>query len=69
MTYTKEWQEVVSAEFDKNIDDKSYLGKIKKDLENKSFDIRTNNCPSWNNKDDLEKILEKEIQEYIKQKL
>lgn len=34
-----------------------------------SFDIRTNNCPSWNNQDDLEKILEKEIQEYIKQKL
>lgn len=68
LTYTKKWQEVVSAEFGKNIDDKSYLGKIKKDLENKSFDIRTNNCPSWNNQDDLEKILEKEIQEYIKTK-
>lgn len=66
LTYAKEWQKITLDEFSGITDDQPHLSKIKKDLENKSFDIRTHNCQYWEKQNVLEGILEKELQEYIK---
>ncbi|HJF82538.1 DNA sulfur modification protein DndB [Helicobacter pullorum] len=61
LTYSKEWQGKALKEFDGIANNKVYLSKIQKDLEHKSFDIRTRNCQAWNDKNELEAILEKEF--------
>lgn len=66
LTYAKEWHKKTLDEFSGITNNQPHLNKIKKDLENKSFDIRTHNCQYWENQNGLEKILEKELQEYIK---
>ncbi|PZT48975.1 hypothetical protein B6S12_01385 [Helicobacter valdiviensis] len=66
LAYSKEWHEITLDEFSGIANNQPHLSKIKKDLENKSFDIRTNNCQSWTNQNDLEKILEQEFKGYIR---
>ncbi|MCX2682880.1 hypothetical protein OQH60_03235 [Campylobacter sp. MIT 21-1685] len=65
LSYCKKWQKEILKDFE-NIKGKKYLEKIKKDLEQKAFDVKVNNCPSWEEKNILEGILEKEIKEYLK---
>ncbi|WP_286030678.1 DNA sulfur modification protein DndB [Helicobacter pullorum] len=66
LTYSKEWQGKVLQEFKEVGDNTPHLNKLRKDLEHKSFDIRTRNCQAWNDKNELEAILEKELKEYMK---
>ncbi|WP_297578604.1 hypothetical protein [uncultured Helicobacter sp.] len=65
LSYCKKWKEEILKDFE-NIEGKKYLEKIKKDLKQKVFDVKVNNCPSWDEKNALEEILEKEIKEYLK---
>ena len=41
--------------------------KITSDLKNKPFDIRVNNHNEWTNQDELEKKLEQEFENYLKE--
>lgn len=66
LTYSEEWQGKVLQEFKEVCDNTPHLNKLRKDLEHKSFDIRTRNCQAWNDKNELEAILEKELKEYMK---
>lgn len=66
LTYSEEWQGKVLQEFKEVGDNTPHLNKLRKDLEHKSFDIRTRNCQAWNDKNELEAILEKELKEYMK---
>ncbi|WP_297570953.1 hypothetical protein [uncultured Helicobacter sp.] len=65
LTYSLKWVEETLQEFKDISDDKKHLNKVKKDLEQKTFDTRVNNCPSWNEEKELESILEKQIKEYL----
>ncbi|WP_297811544.1 hypothetical protein [uncultured Helicobacter sp.] len=53
-------------EFEGISNGKKHLNKLKKDLEQKVFDAKVNHCPSWNEKNKLEEILEREIKEYLR---
>lgn len=65
LTYSLKWVEETLKDFKDISDDKKHLNKVKKDLEQKTFDTRVNNCPSWNEEKKLESILEKQIKEYL----
>ena len=65
LTYCEEWKKAMLEDF-KNIGNRRYLEKIKKDLEQKNFDVRVNNHQAWSKKDELENILEKEMKGYLR---
>ena len=65
LTYCEEWKKAMLEDFE-NIKGKKYLEKIKKDLEQKNFDVRVNNHQAWSKKDELENILEREMKEYLR---
>ncbi|MDE5602896.1 MAG: hypothetical protein K2I71_03120, partial [Helicobacter sp.] len=64
--YSGEWKNEILKEFEDISNDKKHLNKVKKDLEQKTFDTRVNHCLSWNKQTELENILEREIKEYLK---
>lgn len=65
LTYCEKWRKAMLEDFE-NIKGKKYLEKIKKDLEQKNFDVRVNNHQAWSEKDELENILEMEMKEYLR---
>lgn len=63
--YNDKWSNGLLNELEKI--ETPYIQKIKSDLQNKPFDIRVNNYNKWKDKDELEKKLEQEFENYLKE--
>lgn len=63
--YSGKWNDEVLKELEKI--ETQHIQKIKSDLKNKPFDIRVNNHNKWKDKDELEKKLEQEFENYLKE--
>lgn len=63
--YNDKWNDEVLKELEKI--KTQHIQKITSDLKNKPFDIRVNNHNKWTNQDELEKKLEQEFENYLKE--